>query len=470
MPTHALQARWNQRSRNSARMPHNRAVAAEPNAQDSQAPTEVEASRPRPRVWRRFGAWVTVGVVLYVIVGGIVLLTVPDRLLAEWFPTLDDGARAAFLGPAANVVLFALGGTIALVGVGLSLSRHRQELEAAERERRAANRDRQRLLDDREREQARRDEAEAQRRIEIERALRERFVSTVKLLSDAASVNRQAALFALGALADDWDTFGNTVEVQVCIEVLTGYLRAPRSEHMLVAVSSHTDPEEAEIARSTTPEEISVKRAGYEVISSRIARDAIRSWSGRRIDLTGAHIDFEVSFPSAELVGEGGALILDRATFDGDAVLSLNSIALSHGSGVYLGNARVRGNAKVILNGAAISQGAGVFAHGTHVEDRGFVLMHGARLTEGALAMFSGLVVSGGGQVAAELDISSSARLSLSGTTITGAGTVRIKGAALFESGRMVLRGAQVGDAAPVTLPDGRGLWPETLLQDEEST
>ncbi len=253
-------------------MPHNRAVDAQPDAQDPQTPAEIEAApSSRPPLWHRFGVWVTVGVVLYVIAGAILLVKVPDRLLAHWFPTLDESARAAFLGPAANVVLFGLGGTIALVGVGLSLSRHRQELEAAER-------DRQRLVDDQARERARQGEVDDQRRIDTERALRERFVTTVKLLSDPAPVNRQAALFALGALADDWHAFEKPDEVQVCIEVLTGYLRAPRTDDMLVPLTQEQldtlSREERHAAQRTTAQEISVKQAGYTVIRNHLAGQA----------------------------------------------------------------------------------------------------------------------------------------------------------------------------------------------------
>lgn len=56
-------------------MPHNRAVDAQPDAQDPQTPAEIEAApSSRPPLWRRFGVWVTVGVVLYVIAGAILLV------------------------------------------------------------------------------------------------------------------------------------------------------------------------------------------------------------------------------------------------------------------------------------------------------------------------------------------------------------------------------------------------------------
>ena len=350
-------------------MPHNRAVDAEHDAQDSQAPADVGASSPRPPLWRRFGVWVTIGVVLYVIAGAVLLVTVPDRLLAHWFPTLDESARAAFLGSAANVVLFGLGGTIALVGVGLSLSRHRQELEAAER-------DRQRLVDDRKREQARRDEVEAQRRIETERALRERFVTTVKLLSDPAPVNRQAALFALGALADDWDAFGKPDEVQVCIEVLTGYLRAPRTDDMLVPLTEEEhyqiEPAERRDAQRTIAQEVAVQQAGYTVIRNHLAGDAAPHWRDRLIDLAAAHIDFVLDLTDVT-IGDDGAVDLKSATISDGGAVDLSGATISDGGVVYLSGATIRDDGAVYLSGATISDNGAVYLSGATISDGGGV-------------------------------------------------------------------------------------------------
>ncbi len=346
-------------------MPHNRAVDEQPDAQDPQTPAEIEAAPPsRPPLWRRFGVWVTVGVVLYIIGGAILLVKVPDRLLAHWFPTLDESARAAFLGPAANVVLFGLGGTIALVGVGLSLSRHRQELEAAER-------DRQRLVDDQARERARQDEVDVQRRIDTERALRERFVTTVKLLSDPAPVNRQAALFALGALADDWHAFGKPDEVQVCIEVLTGYLRAPRTDDMLVPLTQEQldtlSREERHAAQRTTAQERSVKEAGYTVIRNHLAGQAAPHWHDRRIDLSGAHIDFRIGLQGATVSGSG-RMQLAGATVGPGGWVDLEGATISDGGQVNLGVATIN-SGWVNLKGATISDGGKVDLTGVTVGD-----------------------------------------------------------------------------------------------------
>ncbi|WP_307447513.1 MULTISPECIES: hypothetical protein [Microbacterium] len=367
----------------------------------------------RVRWWRRFGTLVTAGVVLYVIVGGVLLLKVPDRLLANWFPDLTSQERAAFLGPATTAVLFALGGTIALVGVGLSLSRHRQELEAAAR-------DRERLHDDREREQARRDEVDAQRRIETERALRERFVTTVKLLSDTAPVNRQAALFALGALADDWDAFGKSDEVQVCIEVLTGYLRAPRSDEMLGPLSEEEhdqlDPSERREAQRTTPQEVSVKQAGYAVIRTHLREDGPARWHNRVLNLAGAHIDFTVDL-SLTTIANGGAVILAEAK-------------ITNRGAVYLSGATITDRGSVNLTGATITNGGYVLLASATITNRGSVSLDFASVTNGGV-------------------------VNVDNTTITNSGTINFSDATITDRGYANLDFAKVTNGGWVTRPDG---------------
>ncbi|QRY42329.1 hypothetical protein JVX92_14930 (plasmid) [Microbacterium hominis] len=314
----------------------------QPDAQDRQTPAEIQLPQSRTPWRRSFGVWVTAGVVLFVIIGVVLLAKVPDWLLANWFPTLDENARAGFLGPAANVVLLGLGGVIAVVGVGLSLSRHHQELEAAER-------DRQRLVDDRERESARRVEVEASRRIDAERALRDRFVTTVKLLSDEAPVNRQAALFALGALADDWEAFGKPDEVQVCIEVITGYLRAPGSQG----------------DGPTNPAERTVKQAGYSIINDHLSRDE-RSWSSRTIDLSGVVCDFRIQLRGAVLEGRGA--------------LSFDGLRIEEGGQLLIQGLTVRDEGTVTFDGAVV---------------QGSLSAHTLRLTDGLIS-FLDLDVEGG--------------------------------------------------------------------------
>lgn len=344
---------------------------------------EIRSVNPRRlRWWERGGWWIAAGVGAYLLLGGFLLVTVPDRLLADWFPTLSDQERAAYLGPAANAVLFALGGVIAVVGVGLSLSRHRQELKAGER-------DIIRLRDDQEREQARRDEGMTQRRFETERALRERFVTTVNLLSDPAPINRQAALFALGALADDWDSFGKPDEVQVCVEVLTGYLRAPRSGEMLLPLSEeeHWQLEglDRRANQRTAPQEVSVRQAGYTVIRNHLREDANPRWTGRQVNLSGAEIDFPVSLQGITL-DRRGHLNLARARVFGRGYVNLGGMHVSQDAVVNFGGATIAGESQVYFGKA-------------EVYDRGQLNFRSARIIERGSVLLRASIVRAGGYI-----------------------------------------------------------------------
>lgn len=411
--------------------------------------------------WRRFGVLVTAGVVVYVIVGGVLLLTVPDRLLENWFPDLTSQERAAFLGPATTAVLFALGGTIALVGVGLSLSRHRQELEAAAR-------DRERLHDDRKREQARRDEVDAQRRIETERALRERFVTTVKLLSDTAPVNRQAALFALGALADDWDAFGKPDEVQVCIEVLTGYLRAPRSDKMLSPLSEEEhdqlDPSERREARRTTPQEVSVKQAGYTVIRTHLRKDAPAHWHDRVLNPDGAHIDFDVDLNGATITNNGtinldnatitnnGTVNLDKSTVTNNGTVSLYHAIITNDATVTLANATITDNANVSLWGATITHRATVTLNRASIADHGHVTLNGATIAHGGYVSLRDATVAHRGYVSFdEATITRSGYVAFDDLTVADGGTVTVYDVPIEDGGTVLLPRVTVAEGGKMS-------------------
>ncbi|MGG7453058.1 hypothetical protein ACQ3HE_19340 [Plantibacter auratus] len=422
----------------------------------------------KPPPWKQFGWYVTLGVILYVIVGGIALATVPDQLLANWFPDLSSKERAAFLGPATNAVLFALGGTIALVGVGLSLSRHRQELQAADR-------DRIRLRDDQERERSRIQEAAIERGTEAERALRDRFVTTVNLLSDPSPVNRQAALFALGALADDWDAFGKPDEVQVCIEVLTGYLRAPRSDDMLLPLSeeehSQLEASERRDAQRTTPWEVSVKQAGYTVIRNHLKREDAPDWSSRHLNLDDAHIDFEVDLRGGETTESGR--------------LSLQNVKIKGGGFVDLSSFSVRDRARLDLSGVKITNATnerltGVNLHNATIVDGGWVSFHSAEVGRGTVVFLDGVTVDGEGVLLLQeasirglvgvrgvtvhtagtvdlvyIEVGLSGVVDLQGTRICPGGRISTKHARVIGSGIMDIGGVTIESGGSLVLPDG---------------
>ena len=432
-------------------MPHNRAVEAEPGARSDEAPTEGPLSSARPQWWWRlsYGRRIAVGVGIYLVVAFLTVVFAPAALLNNWVPGLSPVEQGKLLGAAGNLVLLALGGVIAVVTVGISMSRHRQELEAAER-------DRERLRDDRERELARRDEGEAQRRIGTERALGERFVTTVKLLSDPAPVNRQAALFALGALADDWDAFGRPEQVQVCIEVLTGYLRAPRSDDM-VTLPTEDDDRRAEYfatrvglldvrgrrdPRRTTPQEIAVKQAGYAVIHSHLHVDAIPSWHHRALKLAGAHIDFSVDLTGVT-IGNGGHMDLTNTTINPGGHLDLTGATINDRGYVDLTGATIDDGGYVDLTGATITHGRVTLTDAT-ISGGGYVFLTDATICNDGYVFLTDATIGDGGSVF------------LTGATITHGGCVDLTDATIGSSGSVYFTGATIGDRGSVYLPGPR--------------
>lgn len=58
-----------------------------------------------------------------------------------------------------------------------------------------------------------------------ERNLRDRYTTTAAQLAHESGAIRLAGVYALASLADDWHTFGNNDERQVCIDLLCAYLR-----------------------------------------------------------------------------------------------------------------------------------------------------------------------------------------------------------------------------------------------------
>lgn len=483
-------------------------MEAEPDSQSDAPSTSAGAAFAKPTGLKRvsYGWRIVIAVVVYLVVAVITLIWAPARLLNNWVPGLSPEEQGKFLGAAGNLVLLALGGVIAVVTVGLSLSRHRQELIAAER-------DRQRLHDDQERERARLREVEDQRRIESERALRERFVTTVKLLSDPAPINRQAALYALGALADDWDALDEPEEVQVCIEVLTGYLRAPRSDDMLLGLdpeeAQYTEPEYQYEAQHTAPHEVSVKQAGYTVIRNHIQEGASPHWHDRHLNLSGAYIDFPIEFRQARIgdgvldlrdvwIGRQGRVDLIHALISGDGRLHLTDAVITAGGSVNLraaeinhgrvdlSNATIR-SGKVNLAEAKITNWGSVILREARIKSHGSVDLMGAAITGGGTVdlmraeisgdsgvnLLGALISNEGGVNLAEVMISSGGRVDLISAGIREGGHVDFEGAEIGASGCINLRGARISDDARVDIDavkiveGGRVVRPNGMLSKE---
>ena len=249
------------------------------------APTTSAALKPRRRLLRP--STIIIATTIFVLVAIALLLLVPGPLVAHWLGGVTQDATTIRLSltSASQTVLFALGGFIALVGVGLSLSRHGLELDSATL--------------DRAKEDRRIDELSQQRRIEAERELRTRFTNSVALLSDPEKVStRQAGVYALAALADDWHEFGRFDESQVCIDVLCGYLR------------SGWDP-----SAPSGDGERRIRAAGFDVIGAHLRpRDDRPTWHDARFNLRGALIDFDVDMARTE-IREHTEIDLRRAEF-----------------------------------------------------------------------------------------------------------------------------------------------------------
>lgn len=60
---------------------------------------------------------------------------------------------------------------------------------------------------------------------EHERNLRDRFAVVVSQLGSESATEQNAGMYTLAALADDWASIGNKLEMQVCIDMFCGHLR-----------------------------------------------------------------------------------------------------------------------------------------------------------------------------------------------------------------------------------------------------
>lgn len=126
---------------------------------------------------------------------------------------------------------------------------------------------------DRERERHREDSRRAQ-----ELDLRNRYTTIATQIAHDSAAIRQAGVYALTALSDDWHQFGDDGERQVCIDLMQWYLRVPVPP---VAVDANPDLPECEIRQTIVA--ILVER-------SRHAPEDPRSWAASNISLQHASL------------------------------------------------------------------------------------------------------------------------------------------------------------------------------------
>ncbi len=131
---------------------------------------------------------------------------------------------------------------------------------------------------ERERERHREDSHRAR-----ESALRDRYTAVAAQIAHESAAIRQAGVYALTALADDWHAFGEDDERQVCINLLQWYLRVPLLVH---GESESPDLSEQEI-RQTIVGILTQRRR-------RPAEDP-KTWADTAIDLS------QVSLPGCTL-------------------------------------------------------------------------------------------------------------------------------------------------------------------------
>lgn len=409
--------------------------------------------------------WIIGLTIAFVIVAGLSLVKVPEFLLMNWVPNGSVKEHSQLLGLAAQIVLFALGGIIAIVGVALSLSRHGEELDAAERERWRLNHEREKDALQRQSDLAseaqRIRELEHQRAVDARREMRSRLLTAVSLLSSKSAHERKAALYALGSLADDWAAVDRRAEVQECINVICGYLRAPLPY--------------SEEDVSTPIDEVDVRSTGYEVLTDHLRRtDGNGSWGTYRINLTRAIIDFPVDFSDIVINGTG----------------MLRMISISYGVGGRFNISRL-----TVANGGTVRWSASEGDPGVAFIGRGLVIDHGQMRIEAAaqtrtIDLAESSITRGSLQIAAfgnaNINLSSltvedtsvlrlwaglSTKVDFLGANVTDNSQIQFglpkNPTTIHSAGITVASYANMNEVGEVRLPDGKRL---SLQGDQEST
>ncbi|MDH6679240.1 uncharacterized protein YjbI with pentapeptide repeats [Rhodococcus sp. LBL1] len=115
-----------------------------------------------------------------------------------------------------------------------------------------------------------------------EASLRDRYTTAATQLADPSPAIREAGVYAIAALTDDWFRFGTSTnqielagsEQQVCVNLLCSYLRANR----MIGANATSDPDETQ--------EVAVRRTVVAVL-----RDRLKRWREQgvaTVDLSGA--------------------------------------------------------------------------------------------------------------------------------------------------------------------------------------
>ncbi|MFG2447543.1 pentapeptide repeat-containing protein [Nocardia fluminea] len=162
---------------------------------------------------------------------------------------------------------------------------------------------------------------------ELERveALRKRYTSSAEQLAHASAAIRQAGVYALTALADDWHAIGEDEERQVCIDLLQWYLRVPFPQPM---EGEQPDLSEREIRQTI-----------LAILTRRRRRptEDPKSWAEVSIDLR------QISLPNCTLDRLDLADLSLTGAKLGDANLTGTDLTNANLTGAKLAGAKLRG-------------------------------------------------------------------------------------------------------------------------------
>ncbi|MGW4330008.1 pentapeptide repeat-containing protein [Nocardia sp. NPDC004573] len=269
-----------------------------------------------------------------------------------------------------------------------------------------------------------------------ESALRDRYtVVAAQIAHDSAAI-RQAGIYALTALADDWHAFGEEDERQVCIDLLQWYLRVP--------FPVGDDPERPDLS------EREIRQTIVGILSQRRERpdNDPRSWKSTTIRLN------QVSLPGCNLSGlDLAGLNLHSTNLTGAFLTQANL------NGAYLGGAKLVG---AELNFAKL-RGAKLYTADLNGANLEYATLTGAELANANLV---GAKLRGAKLVNADLSHANLTGADLNGVDLTGANlyTANLTDANLAGANviRANLTGANVTNAHLVTsFHNGQTRWPE---------
>jgi len=239
-------------------------------------------------------------------------------------PGTTGSERIAGITGLRQAALLIAGGIIAAVTLSLTDSRDRHAraknaLDAAHTEAQLADV---------------REQREQQHQFDVERDLRSRFVSASELMSSDQAVMRTAGLYAMSALADDWNALSNKHERQVCIDIICSYVRSDWDPH-----------------GKSAPAERLARSSALRLIASHLRESEGASWAGAEFNLQSSLVSYDADMSHMHLTAgtklnlkdsiiRSGHLDMSHMHLDGGGVVCDRSQLLAHGN-VNITNSRL---------------------------------------------------------------------------------------------------------------------------------